>query len=505
MDGAQQNSGPNRERNEIAELGFLLRSRFPILTVETPEESRFVSLVEHTCNLEDIPLFTWSVVQGVRRHMRPEVFTETHDLLDALKHLKGSPQNGVFVFFDAQPFLDNPVCVRLIREMALDYQVVARTFVFVGSSISLAQDLQRMSAAFAMVLPSVEEIREIFKEEATFWKSGHDGQPLRGDPTALEMMTRHLVGFTGADARRLIRQSIEAEGTVTMAAVARVLKHKHEALGSNGLMSLELGNAKFADVGGQAHLKRWLDLRYPAFVGAAGTEALEIPKGVLLLGVQGSGKSLAARSVGGSWQAPLLRLDFGALYNKFSGETERNLREALRTAQAMAPCVLWLDEIEKGLASDEGSDGGVSRRVLGAFLTWMSERRERVFIVATANDISKLPPELLRKGRFDEIFFVDLPTPAVREEILSIHLRKRRLLNDSFDLAAIAARAEGFSGAELEQAVIASQYQAFAAHEPLSPAMLLEEIGRTRPLSVVRSEEVEALRDWAAERTVCAD
>ncbi len=505
MDGAQPNTGPNRERNEIAELGFLLRSRFPILTVETPEENRFVSLVEHTCNLENMPLFTWSVVQGVRRHIRPEVFSETHDLLDALKHLKGSPQNGVFVFFDAQPFLDNPVCVRLIREMALDYQVVARTFVFVGSSVSLAQDLQRMSAAFSMVLPSVEEIREIFKEEATFWKSGHDGQPLRGDPTALDMMTRHLVGFTGADARRLIRQSIEAEGTVTMAAVARVLKHKHEALGSNGMMSLELGNAKFADVGGQAHLKRWLDLRYPAFVGAAGTESLEIPKGVLLLGVQGSGKSLAARSVGGTWQAPLLRLDFGALYNKFSGETERNLREALRTAQAMAPCVLWLDEIEKGLASDEGSDGGVSRRVLGAFLTWMSERCERVFIVATANDISKLPPELLRKGRFDEIFFVDLPTPSVREEILAIHLRKRNLLNDSFDLAAIAAKAQGFSGAELEQAVIASQYQAFAAHQPLSADMLLEEIARTRPLSVVRSEEVKALRNWAAERTVCAD
>ena len=213
-----------------------------------------------------------------------------------------------------------------------------------------------------------------------------------------------------------------------MAAVARVLKHKHEALGSNGLMTLELGNAKFADVGGQAHseaLARSAGIRPSS--AAAGTEvSSRYPKGVLLLGVQGSGKSLAARSVGGTWQAPLLRLDFGALYNKFSGETERNLREALRTAQAMAPCVLWLDEIEKGLASDEGSDGGVSRRVLGAFLTWMSERCERVFIVATANDISKLPPELLRKGRFDEIFFVDLPTPAVREEILSIHLRKRK-------------------------------------------------------------------------------
>ncbi len=496
---------PARERNEIAELGFLLKSRFPILTVETPEEGRFVNLVEHTCNLEELPLFIWSVVGGLRRHLRAEVFTDTHELVDALKHMKGSPQNGVFVFFDVQPFLDNPIVTRLIREMAFEYQTIARTFIFVASHLSLDSDLQRMSAAFQMVLPTVEEIRELFKEEATFWKSGHDGQPLRGDPTALEMMTRHLVGFTGADARRLIRQSIEAEGAVTMAAVARVLKHKHEALGSHGLMSLELGNAKFSDVGGQVHLKRWLELRYPAFVGAPGTESLEIPKGVLLLGVQGSGKSLAARSVGGTWQAPLLRLDFGSLYNKFSGETERNLREALKAAQAMAPCVLWLDEIEKGLASDDGGDGGVSRRVLGAFLTWMSERCERVFIVATANDISKLPPELLRKGRFDEIFFVDLPTASVREEILSIHLRKRKLLTEAFDLSEIAAKAEGFSGAELEQAVIAAQYQAFAEQQPLSPAMLLDEILRTRPLSVVRSEEIEALRDWASERTVCVD
>jgi AAA+ superfamily predicted ATPase len=501
MDGGQ----PARERNEISELGFLLRSRFPILVVESPEEPRFLSLVERVSNLESLALFTWSVVQGLKRHLRNELASDTHDFIDALKHINGSPQNGVYVFFDAQPFMDDPVVVRLLREMALNYQQLPRTFVFVGTTVSLAPDLQRMSATFQMVLPSVEEIREIFREEATFYKSGHEGQALRGDPNALEMMTQHLIGFTSADARRLIRQSIEAEGSITMDAVARVLKHKHEALGNNGLLSLELGGAKFTDVGGQVNLKHWLSLRYPAFVGAPGTESLAVPKGVLLLGVQGSGKSLAAKSVGGSWQAPLLRLDFGVLYNKFSGETERNLREALRTAQAMAPCVLWLDEIEKGLASDEGSDGGVSRRVLGAFLTWMSERTERVFIVATANDISRLPPELLRKGRFDEIFFVDLPTETVRAEILSIHLRKRKFLVDEFDVAGIALAAKGFSGAEIEQVVVAAQYEAFAEQKSLCTEMLLREIARTRPLSVVRSEEVAALRRWAAERTICVD
>ncbi len=253
-------------------------------------------------------------------------------------------------------------------------------------------------------------------------------------------------------------------------------------------------------------MKRWLGMREDAFCGRAGTERLAVPKGVLLLGVQGGGKSLAAKSVAGSWQVPLLRLDFGALYDKFSGETERNLRESLATAAAMAPCVLWLDEIEKGLASgDDATDGGVSRRILGAFLTWMSERSARVFIVATANDISRLPPELLRKGRFDEIFFVDLPTPTIRGDIFAIHLAKRGFDAAGFDRAALVAASDGFSGAEIEQAVIAAQYDAHAANRELDSPTLVDALRGTRPLSVVRAEEMGALRDWATERTVSVD
>jgi SpoVK/Ycf46/Vps4 family AAA+-type ATPase len=287
--------------------------------------------------------------------------------------------------------------------------------------------------------------------------------------------------------------------------VAVALKQKHHALESGGALALQTDIERFSAVGGQARLKHWLERRREAFVGDAASLGLDLPRGILLLGVQGGGKSLAAKAIAGSWGLPLLRLDFGALYNKFHGETERNLRTALETAGAMAPCVLWMDEIEKGLASGGDGDGGVSKRVLATLLTWMSERRGRVFMVATANDISALPPELLRKGRFDEIFFVDLPGEDVRRQIFSIHLAKRRRDPARFDLVALAAASKGFSGAEIEQAIVASLYEAYAVKQELSSELVLSEIRGTKPLSVVRAEEVEALRGWASERTVFVD
>ena len=228
---------------------------------------------------------------------------------------------------------------------------------------------------------------------------------------------------------------------------------------------------------------------------------------MLLLGVQGAGKSLAAKCVAGAWQLPLFRMDFGALYQKYHGETERNIREALAVANAMAPCVLWMDEIEKGIAGDSGgdSDGGVSRRVLGTLLTWMNDRAERVFLVATANDIAQLPPELLRKGRFDEIFFVDLPQAEARQAILSIHLKGKKQDPAAFDLPRLAAACDGFSGAEIEQAIVAALYEAHAAKKPLDAAAIEKEMKRTRPLSVVMAEKIAALRAWARERAVPAD
>jgi SpoVK/Ycf46/Vps4 family AAA+-type ATPase len=486
------------------DLALLLKSRFPIVVIETHEEARALKLLEVIANQEQWPLHTWSIADGLRRVIPPVAEHETQELTAALRCIDKSIAMGVYVLLDAHPFLEDPLNQRLVKEIARDYHKVPRTLVFVGPRLELPPDLQRLSARFVLSLADAEAIRGVLREEAQLWRSEGGGE-LKGDPDAARILVQHLAGMPLEDARRLIRQAIRDDGLLNHADVARVLKLKHEALGSSGVLSLELDTGRFEDVGGQAGLKRWLQLRRQIFLQPEQAKGLDIPKGILLLGVQGAGKSLAAKAIAGSWGLPLLRLDFGALYNKFHGETERNLRESLRAADAMAPCVLWIDEIEKGLAPDGGGgDGGVSRRVLGTLLTWMSERSSRVFLAATANDISALPPELLRKGRFDEIFFVDLPDEAVRRDILAIHLRARELPPEAFDVAALAAAADGYSGAEIEQAIVASLYESRARDETLDTAHLRAELARTRPLSVLMAEQVQALRDWAATRTVPA-
>jgi SpoVK/Ycf46/Vps4 family AAA+-type ATPase len=270
------------------------------------------------------------------------------------------------------------------------------------------------------------------------------------------------------------------------------------------VLSFEANTTKLTDVAGLGNLKRWLQERQEVFLSDAPPTGLDPPKGLLLLGVQGGGKSLAAKAVAGAWGLPLLRLDFATLYNKYYGETERNLRESLKTAGLMSPCVLWIDEIEKGLASD-GDDGGPGKRILGTLLTWMAERKNKVFLVATANDIEALPPELLRKGRFDEIFFVDLPSEAMRKACFEIHLKRRGLDQNKFDTVALAAHSQGFTGAEIEQAIVASLYAAHARKEELKTDHIEKELASTKPLSVVMAEKVAYLRAWASTRTVPAE
>jgi SpoVK/Ycf46/Vps4 family AAA+-type ATPase len=490
-------------KSEQDELRLLLRSRFPIIVVESAEEPRFAALIENLCNLEEKALFTWTVVRGLAGAKVGNAVPQSRELVDALQHIVRSPQNGIYVFYDATPFMENPAAVRLAREIAFDHNRNQQTLVFVGSRVELHADLQRMSASFRLAPTGPEDIRKMIKEEAELYMFQREVN-LRADRAAYDMMVQHLVGVSRDDARRMIRQAIEHEGAITMEDVARVLRLKHESLGKGGTLQMVTEVESLDRVGGQARLKKWLELRRDAFGGKAGTEKLDVPRGVLLLGVQGSGKSLAARAVAGSWRVPLLRLDFGALYNKYHGETERNLRLALETAAQMAPCILWLDEIEKGVASG-GEDGGVSRRVLGSLLTWMSERRDRVFLIATANDIESLPPELLRKGRFDEIFFVDLPDASTRAEIFRIHLEKRGHAHASFALADLAAGSAGFAGAEIEQAIVAGAYAAHSEGKPLETRHVMDELRTTRPLSVVRSEHLAALRAWAEGRTVAAN
>jgi SpoVK/Ycf46/Vps4 family AAA+-type ATPase len=342
---------------------------------------------------------------------------------------------------------------------------------------------------------------DIIREEAKDWSDRHGGARVKTDNITLKKLVSNLQGMSVSDARRLVRSAIWNDGALTEEDLPRINKAKFALLDMEGVMSFEPQTENFSHVGGLHNLKRWLIARREAFTSEDGK--LDRPKGILLLGVQGGGKSLAAKAVAGLWGIALLRLDIGALYNKYHGETERNLREALKLADAMSPCVLWLDEIEKGM-SQGSSDNGTSQRLLGTLLTWMAERRTRVFIVTTSNDISQLPPELIRKGRLDEIFFVDLPDADVRKDIFAIHLGKRNCLVEQFDLVQLAVASDGFSGSEIEQAIVAALYNAASQGKNMDTHILLQEIAATSPLSVVMAEQIAQLRMWAADRTIPA-
>lgn len=493
-----------RPGTEQRDLTVILESRFPIVAIESPEERRVVALLERIAEPKRWMVFLWSLVDGLRRRGQPQSMTMTRTLTECLGHINKTSQGGIYVLLDAQPFLADPLNQRLIRQIALEYDVSPRTLVLVGTRIELSPDLARMCARFQLSMPDADAVRAIAKEEGRQW-SLRRGRPAVANSEVMDLVCKHLSGMCTDDARRIIRRTLEDDGAITREDLPAILRLKHEAVVSAGLLSLEFDTASFADVGGLKSLRHWLELRRKPFLDDGAVR--DRPKGILLLGVQGSGKSLAAKAVAGVWGVPLLRLDFGTLYNKFFGETERNLRDSLAAAEAMAPCVLWIDEIEKGIAGDAAgdTDGGVSRRVLGTLLTWLAERKSRVFIVATANDIERLPPELVRKGRLDEIFFLDLPDLATRQEIFGIHLGKRKLAPKLFDIESLAQCTDGFSGAEIEQAIVAALFESQATGKLIDDALLRAEIARTRPLSVTMAERLAHLRNWADGRTARAD
>ena len=375
----------------------------------------------------------------------------------------------------------------------------------IGTKVELPAELEAIATRFNPRLPDAEALLALVREEAAGYARENGGRRAEVDEAAVAQIVHHLRGLTETDARRIARQLVFRDGALNQDDLPELAKLKFELLNKGGHLHYEYDTARFADVAGARRLKRWVEQRRAVFAEGNAPPGLDPPKGVLLLGVQGCGKSMLAKAIAGGLQVPLVRLDFGTLYDKYHGETEKNLRAALESTEQLAPCVLWIDEIEKGLSSDGDSDGGVSRRVLGFLLTWMAERKSRVFLVATANQIDDLPAELLRKGRFDEIFFVDLPNPDTRVELLRIHLAGRGLDPAAFALPALAAAANGFSGAEIEQAIVSGLYAAHAEQRALDTDLLMAEVRGTRPLSLLMAEQVDALRAWAAERTVPAD
>ena len=420
---------------------------------------------------------------------------------EVLGNIKAGQNAGIYALLDFHPYLDEPKHIRLLKDIALDYHVTQQTIVLISHDINIPPELKNFTARVALKLPDEAALRDIVNDIAEEWSKKYR-KKVKANPKSFDALVKNLSGLTYSEARRLARTAIYDDGAITPDDLPQVMKAKYALLSKEGMLHFELDAEKFSNIGGFGKLKAWLRQRQPVFNGEL--QGLDMPKGILLLGVQGCGKSLAAKAVAGVLGIPLLRIDFSAMFNKYHGETERNLRESLKAAEVMAPCVLWIDEMEKGISVSD-SDGGTSKRLLGTFLTWMAEKQSAVFLVATANEIDSLPPELIRKGRFDETFFVDLPDEMNRALIYEIHLRKRDVDSSQFDLVRLAAASEGFSGAEIEQSVVSAIYTAHANTAKLCNNHILQEIKTTRPLSVIMAEKISALRDWAGDRTVPVD
>lgn len=485
-------------------LAALLAARVGLVAMPCDDEARAVAMVRAAAISTRRPLFRWSVTDGLVRLDTP---AETRrwsdaDVVAMLRNVRDSRLMATYVLLDLHPYLGDPVVVRLLKDIATAPLPVRSTVVLVSPALDVPEDLDHLALRFPVAFPSAREREAIVDGVLGSWTVATGSAPTV-DPQARALLVERLAGLSYGDATAVARSVVLDDGALGADDLPRAMAAKRDLLAGDGALSYEQEVVAPDDLAGMARLKAWLATRRPALDGSA--PALRPPRGVLLLGVQGCGKSAAAKASAALLGVPLLRLDLAAVYDKYVGESERRLREALAAAEALAPCVVWIDEIEKGVATG-GTDGdsGASRRLLGAFLTWLAERKAPVFVVATANDIAALPPELVRKGRFDEIFFVDLPDEPTRAAIVTIHARAHGLALTPGEAAGLAAATPQFSGAELEAAVVAATYGAYARGAPLAAGDVLAEVRATRPLATVLDGKVAALRAWAAPRTVPA-
>jgi len=498
--------GATAKPNKHDELRLLVNSRHPIITVETPEEERFEQLLLEVATELGVPLYEWSVTAGLAKLHGAAIYN-TEQPEQALANIPLLQGDAIFLLKDFGRYCDNDRICRRLRDLAEQFRTVRRAIVISAASLQLPAELASEAAPFQLELPTAEELlpgvksvlAEVNREQRI---------PVSLDLAGMAQAARNLGGLSEEEAMRTLRMCILSRGRADAGLLDDVLEAKRQALKSDGLIETVRRDASFRDVAGLRRLREWIAKRKNALTPEGQRFGLEPPKGILITGVQGCGKSLAARAVAGEWGFELARLDAGALYDKFVGESEKKLHKALELAQKLAPIVLWIDEIEKAFASAGSSgdaDAGLSQRLLATLLTWMQDRESGVFLAATSNNITVLPPEMMRKGRFDEIFFVDLPNAEVRAALFELHLRKRGRDVTTFDLTKLGAGSDGFSGAEIEQLIVAGLYTAFAQKQQLTTEVLLAEIRATQPLSVTRAEEVESIRQWAKMRAAPAD
>ncbi|NEO83491.1 MAG: AAA family ATPase [Spirulina sp. SIO3F2] len=498
----------------VYEIKTLIQSFHPIIAIETVEEERVENLLKSATGEMKIPLFEWTVSRGLylspgskfapQMDMSAPVnakqattYDGTQKPLDALRYIEKLNRKAVFLLKDFGYYLKDDEISRQVRELARIFRHNRGALVLTASSLEIPSAIAHETVYYDLKLPGRDELYKVVSEVVRSLNQRSQRVQVQLQDQELKQLVQALSGMTLTQARQVVAYAALDDGKLTADDIDSILHRKAQVIQEDGLLEYFPASENQANLGGFVGLKQWLKRARVGFSAEARELRLPPPKGILIVGVQGCGKSLAAKTIAREWRLPLIKLEAGRLYDKYVGESERNFRRAMTLAESMAPTVLWIDEIEKsfGASGGGGSDGGLSRRMFGAFLTWLQEKSEEVFVVATANDLSQIPPELLRKGRFDEIFFVDLPDEQDRAAILTIHLRSHQQAPDKFDLNRLVQVTQGYSGAEIEQAIVSALYRALSLRQRLDTDLLVTEIESTVPLSVSRAADVDALRE----------
>lgn len=484
------------------ELSILLQAQYPLIYLMTYEEERSEQALAKLVKLKPNPrrIYLWTVTHGMVEHGQPRTVTQHNTVSPeaAIEWIVRQKEPGVYVLKDFHPYITAPGVTRWLRDAIASFKQSGKTIILMSPVFEMPAELEKEVVVLDFPLPSINELDQVLTVQL-----GRT-PPQSLSPQGREKLLKAALGLTHDEAEKVYRKAYVTAGKLTESEVEVVLSEKKQLIRRNGILEFMEPDETIDSVGGLEELKRWLTQRSNAFSDRAREYGLPQPKGMLILGVPGCGKSLIAKTTSRLWGLPLLRLDMGRVYDGSTvGRSEKNLRDALKTAESISPAILFIDEMDKAFAGGAGSsdsDGGTSSRIFGSFLTWMQEKTSPVFVMATANRVERLPGEFLRKGRFDEIFFVDLPTAEERADIFNIHLRKRRPELTRFDTAQLAKVSDGFSGAEIEQALIAAMYDAFAQDREFTQLDIIAAIKSTMPLSKTMTEQVTALRDWARQR-----
>ena len=494
--------------DDVAQLCSLIRARHPAVHIVTNEEPEAVELVRSAAREIDTHLWQWDAIDGLSSPLssEPMPVPDTVHPAGALAWLDINDPSSIILLIDLARHLSDPGTLRALRRLLMHAATVGSCVVLLESESTLPEPVRSWVTPLQLGYPTDDEIDRLVR---TTLRELNQQLGIDVDVSTSDygLILKNLKGLTRRQCVQIVRDVVTDDRRFDGDDLNRVLAAKRKLLGDQGVLEYVESPASLDQIGGMDRLKAWLAERERAFSDKATDFGISPPRGILLLGVQGAGKSLCAKAIATAWHRPLLRLDPGVLYDRYIGESERRLRDAFRQAEAMAPIVLWIDEIEKGFASaaEQSSDGGLSRRMFGSLLTWMQEHTAPVFLVATANDVQALPPELLRKGRFDEIFFVDLPGGDARAAILRTHLKRRHQDETKLDMPRLVAASAGYSGAEIEQAIIAGLHRAFNTRKKLSTEHVEEALRTSPPLSVIMAERIADLRLWASKRCVPAD